>query len=440
MGSSETFCLRWNEFEGNVSRSFSSIRSDNQFFDCTLTTDDDNDEEYSDNLRAHKVILSACSQFFKNILTKESMSVHPNPLIYLKGISAKELKSVLDFMYHGEVNVAKDELDKFLEAANILKIKGLTARNKKSPAIDGPGSSPTNPSLSPGPCDKRPPAKIQSTPITMSDSEVIVKKECDPLVPIVTGDLEYSCNDIGGGDNNDICDDDFERGYEANEENVDHRVSEALGNQVFTQVSDGTRTCKRIASATSPSSLLDVPSKKMKLHDSASKSPKTTDTAKSESEALVENGSEDFEDKVVDSDKEHKDKIEDEYDDGAWADASKLSTKGDGENSARGNGEVGKGKSKRFHPKGRGGTHMNESERVTLVNLIKTLDKDRLLRGEGGKEREAVEKRKVLWLQLVSTFNEICGLNYDKGKLKNALNRIKNTPSWKSHSLLFEDC
>ena len=117
--------------------------------------------------------------------------------------------------------------------------------------------------------------------------------------------------------------------------------------------------------------------------------------------------------------------------------APNLSTRGSGERSSGG-----KGKTKRFHPKVRGFTHMNETERVTLVNLIKTLDKDQLLRGDGSKERnhEAVENRKVLWVQLVSTFNEICGLNYDKGKLKAALNRIKTTPSWKSHSLLFEDC
>ena len=74
--------LRWNDFEANVSRSFAGIRDHSQFFDCTLTTDDD--EAYSDNLRAHKVILSACSEFFRNILTKESMSAHPNPLIYLR--------------------------------------------------------------------------------------------------------------------------------------------------------------------------------------------------------------------------------------------------------------------------------------------------------------------------------------------------------------------
>ena len=85
MGSSEKFCLRWNDFEANVSRSFAGIRDHSQFFDCTLTTDDD--EAYSDNLRAHKVILSACSEFFRNILTKESMCAHPNPLIYLRYVT-----------------------------------------------------------------------------------------------------------------------------------------------------------------------------------------------------------------------------------------------------------------------------------------------------------------------------------------------------------------
>ena len=100
-----------------MSRSFASIRESNLFFDCTLTTDDDNDEAYSDNLRAHKVILSASSEFFKKILTKESLYANPNPVIYLRGISAQDLTNILDFIYHGEVNVAKNELDKFFEVS-----------------------------------------------------------------------------------------------------------------------------------------------------------------------------------------------------------------------------------------------------------------------------------------------------------------------------------
>ena len=60
------------------------------------------------------------------------MCTNPNPVVYLQQISVKDLKLILDFIYNGEVNVAKDELDSFLEAADTLKVHGLTssARNK----------------------------------------------------------------------------------------------------------------------------------------------------------------------------------------------------------------------------------------------------------------------------------------------------------------------
>jgi hypothetical protein len=55
MGSSEKFSLTWNDFESNVSRSFADLRSNAEFFDVTLSTDDDNSASGVDSLRAHKV-------------------------------------------------------------------------------------------------------------------------------------------------------------------------------------------------------------------------------------------------------------------------------------------------------------------------------------------------------------------------------------------------
>jgi len=112
----EKFCLRWNDFEQNISSSFRELRDNKDFFDVTLACD-------NNQLQAHKVILSACSPFFRSILKKNP---HQHPLLYLKGVKYEEILLVLNFMYHGEVNVAQDELNSFLAVAEDLQVKGLT--------------------------------------------------------------------------------------------------------------------------------------------------------------------------------------------------------------------------------------------------------------------------------------------------------------------------
>ena len=110
----EKFCLKWNDFERNISSAFKDIREEKEFFDVTLACDDE-------QLQAHKVILSACSPFFRGVLRRNP---HQHPLLYLKGVSFKDLQSVLNFMYHGEVNVAQDDLNSFLQVAEDLRVKG----------------------------------------------------------------------------------------------------------------------------------------------------------------------------------------------------------------------------------------------------------------------------------------------------------------------------
>merc|ERR1712013_651097 len=73
--------------------------------------------------------LSACSPFFRTVLRRNR---HEHPLLYLKGVKYADLVSVLNFMYHGEVNVAQEELNSFLAVAEDLKVKGLTQGNSSS--------------------------------------------------------------------------------------------------------------------------------------------------------------------------------------------------------------------------------------------------------------------------------------------------------------------
>ena len=111
----EKFCLKWNDFETNINSSFRELKNDEDFFDVTIAFDDS-------QIKSHKVILSACSPFFKAVLKKNP---HPHPVLYLKGVKYEEFLLLLNFMYNGEVNVAQEELNSFLAVAEDLKVKGL---------------------------------------------------------------------------------------------------------------------------------------------------------------------------------------------------------------------------------------------------------------------------------------------------------------------------
>ena len=113
---SEKFSLKWNDFQSTVSNSFDILRQEKDFFDVTLVSDDET------QIQAHKLVLSACSDFFKTILRKNS---HSHPLLYLSGINSTCLSLILDYIYQGEVQIYQNQLDNFLEVAQKLKIEGL---------------------------------------------------------------------------------------------------------------------------------------------------------------------------------------------------------------------------------------------------------------------------------------------------------------------------
>ena len=123
---SEKFSLKWNDFQQTVSNSFGILKKEQDFFDVTLVSDDEV------HLSSHKLVLSACSEFFKSILKKTS---NPHPLIYLSGISSRNLNFIMDYIYHGEVEIYQEQLDDFLEVAQKLKIAGLNSDQKQEAEV-----------------------------------------------------------------------------------------------------------------------------------------------------------------------------------------------------------------------------------------------------------------------------------------------------------------
>ena len=117
---SEKFSLKWNDFQSNVSRTFSQLRSEEEFFDVSLVSDDQK------MMSAHKLVLSASSPYFKHILTTNK---HSHPLLCLDGVSSAELQCVLDYIYQGEVQIYQEQLDRFLVVAQRLQLEGLTSQD-----------------------------------------------------------------------------------------------------------------------------------------------------------------------------------------------------------------------------------------------------------------------------------------------------------------------
>ena len=114
---SEKFCLKWNDFQNNITSSFANLKSDTDFSDVTLVCED------GQQLEAHKAILATSSPFFDNLLKKNK---HPHPLIFMRGVNYDDLAAIIDFLYVGEANVYQEHLENFLSFAEDLQLKGLT--------------------------------------------------------------------------------------------------------------------------------------------------------------------------------------------------------------------------------------------------------------------------------------------------------------------------
>lgn len=113
---SEHYCLKWNNHQSNLLGVFSQLLQDESLVDVTLACAEGH------SIRAHKVVLSACSSYFQTLFID-----HPNrhPIVILKDVCFAELRTLVEFMYKGEVNVEYCQLSALLKTAESLKVKGL---------------------------------------------------------------------------------------------------------------------------------------------------------------------------------------------------------------------------------------------------------------------------------------------------------------------------
>ncbi|XP_050536115.1 uncharacterized protein LOC126902667 [Daktulosphaira vitifoliae] len=110
------YCLRWNNYQSNMTSVFHQLLRNESFVDVTLACNES-------TLKAHKVVLSACSSYFQKLLM-DNPCKHPT-IILPYDICFSDLKFIIEFVYRGEIDVSQAELQSLLRTADQLKIRGL---------------------------------------------------------------------------------------------------------------------------------------------------------------------------------------------------------------------------------------------------------------------------------------------------------------------------
>ncbi|XP_048507268.1 protein bric-a-brac 2 isoform X2 [Athalia rosae] len=110
------YCLRWNNYQSNMTSVFHQLLQTEAFVDVTLACNEA-------SLKAHKVVLSACSSYFQKLLLSNPCK-HPT-IIMPQDVCFTDLKFIIEFVYKGEIDVSQAELQSLLKTADQLKIKGL---------------------------------------------------------------------------------------------------------------------------------------------------------------------------------------------------------------------------------------------------------------------------------------------------------------------------
>ena len=83
MSEKQRYCLKWNNYQANVTTTFKELLAVEDFVDITLSAE-------GGALKAHKVVLSACSPYFRDIL-----KVKKNCNFFVKKIRQMEVNSSL---------------------------------------------------------------------------------------------------------------------------------------------------------------------------------------------------------------------------------------------------------------------------------------------------------------------------------------------------------
>lgn len=213
----ENYSLRWKNHQSHILQAFDALLQQNSLVDVTLVCSDR-------SLRAHKVVLSACSPFFEKVFNDTPCK---HPVIVLKDFRGWLVQAIVDFMYRGEISVPQEKLNHLIQAGESLQVRGLVGAVPYTIPIESDVESAREACASPMPRRKqarpRRSGDLTDIPQDLSNGTVVTKREQDdPSTDTDEDDVEL--HEIGkrvrlNGTNDDskIHNDDNNNGFEGDE-------------------------------------------------------------------------------------------------------------------------------------------------------------------------------------------------------------------------------
>ncbi|XP_059476255.1 zinc finger protein 605-like [Neocloeon triangulifer] len=135
----ENFQLVWHNHQSNFHEVVADLLTTEAFADVSLVSE-------GCMVRAHRLVLSACSPYLHSLLSALPASPNVHPVLLLPPeVSLSTLRTLLAFMYHGVVHVPHAALVAVLQAGDILKVRGLCREEEPLQDTQHPSRTATPP-------------------------------------------------------------------------------------------------------------------------------------------------------------------------------------------------------------------------------------------------------------------------------------------------------
>ena len=175
----EEFNLNWYTYNDHLKEMMQNLMQSHESSDVTLVCED------KTKLKAHQFVLNACSPVFQSIINELPQK---DPIIYLRGVHAPEMKSILQFMYLGQATFFQDRMNDFLNVAKSLEIKEIS-KNVDCDVDYSFQDQSYDKNIEPN----NGKTKVEDTIVTPSNDESTVKHKDSKVISPVNEAGQYPC-------------------------------------------------------------------------------------------------------------------------------------------------------------------------------------------------------------------------------------------------------